>query len=359
MKVTVIGGGNIGTLLAAELSFQGFDTYIYSSKNEGDYQIKVFDNQDNFLFESNDIVFTQDIENAVKNSKFIFVTYPPELFVELSKMLDGLLNEGVYLGIIPGSGGVEFVFNNLINNGVILFGFQRVHSIARIKEPGRSVYMLGRKESIYVSVFRNKHEKIIKDFLENLLNMPCHILENYLTITLNPSNQILHTARLCSMFKGYKPGVTFSKNILFYATWDDESSDLLIRCDEELQMLCDAISFDLSGVKSLKEHYESYTIQDMTKKISNIEAFKNLTSPMITNDDGLWIPNFKSRYFASDFPYGLKIIIDIAKLYGTPTNNLEHVWNWFLILTNTKRYFSLKDFGISSKEEFEDYYNGV
>ena len=35
MKITIIGGGNIGTLLAAEFSKKGYETYIFSSKNNG------------------------------------------------------------------------------------------------------------------------------------------------------------------------------------------------------------------------------------------------------------------------------------------------------------------------------------
>lgn len=356
MKITIIGGGNIGTLLAAEFSKKGYETYIFSSKNNGISNIEVFNNNNEFLFKSNDIVITNDLEKSINGSKFIFITYPPELFEDISQKLDNKLDEGSYLGIIPGSGGCEFIFKNLINQGVTLFGLQRVHSIARIKDVGKSVYMLGRKDSININVFKNDNVDYVKNFLEDSLDMPCHILDNYLTITLSPSNQILHTSRLCCLFNDYVLGETYPDNILFYETWDDESSELLIKCDEELQKLCDKIPFDLTEVKSLKDHYESHTISDMTNKISNIPAFKGLTSPMIQNDEGLWVPDFKSRYFASDFSYGLKIIIEIAKLYHTPTTYLEYVWDWFVNLENPKNYFSLNKYKINSKDEFEKHY---
>lgn len=356
MKITVIGGGNIGTLLASEFSKKGYETYIYSSKNNGRKKIEVYDNLDELLFISNHIVITNDLEEAVTNSKFVFVTYPPELFEKLSKELDNKLDKNTYLGIVPGSGGCEFIFKNLINQGIILFGLQRVHSIARIKEPGKSVYMLGRKDSINISVFNSNEERYVKDFLEDSLNLPCNTLDNYLTITLNPSNPILHTSRLCCLFKDYKLGKTYPENILFYESWDDESSDLLIKCDQELQELCEKIPFDLTEVKSLKEHYESYTVSDMTQKISNIPAFKGLTSPMLQNEDGLWVPDFKSRYFASDFSYGLKVIIEIANLYNVPSKNLNYVWGWFVKLENPHDCFDLKMYDIDSKENFEKYY---
>lgn len=356
MKISIIGGGNIGTLLAAEFSKKGYETYIFSSKNNGEKKIEVYNNNDEFLFTSNMIKITDNLEEAVNNSKFVFVTYPPELFEKLAIDLDNKLTKNTFLGIIPGSGGCEFIFNNLVNQGIILFGFQRVHSIARIKEAGKSVYMLGRKEFINVSVFNSDKTDYIKSFLETSLEMPCNILENYLAITLNPSNQVLHTSRLCCLFKDYNLEKTYPENILFYETWDDESSELLIECDQELQELCEKIPFDLRDVKSLKEHYESFTVPDMTHKISSIPAFKGLTSPMVQNDDGLWVPDFKSRYFSSDFPYGLKVIIEIAKIYDVPTKYLNYVWDWFTELVNPPECFILKRYNINSKEEFERYY---
>lgn len=356
MKVTVIGGGNIGTLLAAELSKKGFDTYIYSSKTNWADEIEVFDHENNFLFKSEKVIVTDDIKLAVKDAEFVFVTYPPALFEKLAHELDANLNEGTYLGIIPGSGGAEFAFKNLINQGIILFGFQRVHSIARLKEYGRSVYMLGRKDAIHISVFRNINQELIKKFLEELLEMPCHILNHYLNITLNPSNQILHTARLYSLFKNYEFGDDYPENILFYETWDNDSSDMLIKCDEELQLLCNAMPMNLENVKSLKDHYESFTVPAMTEKISNIPAFKGLTSPMIQNEEGNWVPDFSSRYFSSDYSYGLKIIIDMAELYGIDAKNLKLVWSWFLNLTKPQYYFELEKYGLNTKELLENYY---
>lgn len=356
MKIAIIGGGNIGTLLAAEFSAKGYETSIYSSKNNGKTKIKVYDDENNFLFTSNDINITNNLELAINNAKFIFVTYPPELFEKLSQKLNNKLTKGTYLGIIPGSGGAEFIFKNLIEQGIILFGLQRVHSIARIKKEGESVYMLGRKDSIFMSSFKNKSNELIKEFLEKSLEMPCHILDNYLTITLNPSNQILHTSRLHCLFNDYETGKTYPENILFYKTWNNESSDLLIKCDEELQNLCDEIPLNLKEVKSLKDHYESYTVSAMTDKISNIPAFSELTSPMIQKNNE-WIPDFNSRYFSSDFSYGLKIILDIAELYNTPTTYLKQIWNWYVNIVKPTKCFSLEKFNINSKEEFEKYYN--
>lgn len=47
------------------------------------------------------------------------------------------------------------------------------------------------------------------------------------------------------------------------------------------------------------------------------------------NTCGGWVPDFDSRYFVADFSYGLKVIKEIAAVFGMPTPNIDMVWNWY------------------------------
>ena len=125
-------------------------------------------------------------------------------------------------------------------------------------------------------------------------------------------------------------GVVYDSVPLFYEEWNDASSELLIACDEEVQQICRALpEFELQYVKSLRIHYESPTAQAMTKKISSIPAFQGLTSPMREAAPGQWVPDFSSRYFKADFPYGLKAIKDIAVLADVPVPTIDEVYAWY------------------------------
>lgn len=128
------------------------------------------------------------------------------------------------------------------------------------------MYVLSRKQEITVAAIPRAHSAKIAELLGSLFRMPCRALDNYLAVTLTPSNPILHTTRLYSMFRDYKDGVRYPRNILFYAQWDMPSSEMLIACDAELQTLCRKLPMDLSEVISLKIHYESDTPEKMTKK---------------------------------------------------------------------------------------------
>lgn len=191
--------------------------------------------------------------------------------------------------------------------------------------------------------------------IEKLFDMPCTLLPNYLNVTLTPSNPILHTARLYAMFRDYKKGMTYPKNYLFYEEWTDDSSEMLLNMDQELQRLCETMPLDLSCVVSLRKYYESPTIEKMTNKIKSITAFKGLTSPMIEKSDG-WVPDFQSRYFTADFCYGLKIIKDLGNLYDVKMPNINLVWKWYETMDpeNAENAFSL----ICSKDELEAMYMG-
>ncbi|MGN0485574.1 MAG: NAD/NADP octopine/nopaline dehydrogenase family protein [Lachnospiraceae bacterium] len=350
MKMTIVGGGNIGTLLAAEMAKKGHSVTVYTSKpQKWVNNIEVFDKNDKFLFCGKIQKITSDMQEAMTNADIIWVTMPSYLFTRLALQMEMYLSDGQYVGIIPGTGGAEFSFQPLVKKGCHLFGVQRVPAIARVKEYGQSVYMLGKKDKINVGVI-GKDEKI-SDLLEEIFEISCIKLPNYLSVTLTPSNPLLHTTRLYSMFRNYSDGEKYERNYGFYREWDDESSKLLLKCDEELQQLCRIIPMNLKNVVSLKEHYESETVEEMTKKICSIEAFHNIDSPM-KKEKGGWIPDFESRYFKADFAYGLKIIVDIARLFEVDVPCMNRIWNWYTNTVNESEFFRLN----SSKLDFLKYY---
>ncbi|HBT18164.1 MAG TPA: NAD/NADP octopine/nopaline dehydrogenase [Firmicutes bacterium] len=271
---------------------------------------------------------------------------------------------------MPGSGGSEFYCKELIERGCILFGFQRVHGIARIKEYGKSVYDLGKKNELYIAAIPTDKTEEVCRLMEDLFDMKCNPMPNYLNVTLTPSNPILHTVRLYTLFRNYKEGMYWDKLIDFYAEWTDEASKLLIACDKELQTMCHRVNgLDLTSVRSLTEHYESETPEQMTAKISNIIAFKSIKMPMLITEKG-YIPDFKSRYFLEDFPYGLCIIKSFCEIVGLETPCIDKVLMWFERIAEVEYYVNHRfiggdlnklplpqNFGIIAVKNIVEYYN--
>ena len=359
MKVCVIGGGNIGTLLSAEFAHKGYETVIYTSKPEKwASTLTVLNPDDTAWFETNNFTVTDSLEAAVADAEQIWLVQPSFMFPETAKKLLPLVKAGQMIMCVPGAGGAEFSFAPHIEKGCVLCGLQRVHSIARLQKYGSAVYMLGRKPNLQLAAIPADKTQHYAEVVGGMLDLPCEALPNYLVVTLTPSNPILHTTRIYSMFKDWHKGETFDHNILFYEEWTDEASKIMIDCDAELQEICGKLDrLDLRMVKSLKIHYESDTVEKMTAKISGIAAFKGLTSPMKEESDGVWVPDFSSRYFTADFPFGLKVILDVGKLVGAKVPNIEKIWSWYLAVCNEadNKIFSLP---VNSLEEFYKIYLG-
>ncbi|OCN05556.1 hypothetical protein A4S06_08295 [Erysipelotrichaceae bacterium MTC7] len=233
----------------------------------------------------------------------------------------------------PGLGGIEFYTQELVQKGFTVFGTQRVCSVARLKEYGHSVITVGKRKHMYIAAIPSSKTVEMASLFSNLFDIDTTPLPNYINVTLTPSNPILHTTRLFVLFKDFV-GQGYKELPLFYENWDDESSKLLIACDLELQNICKEIrGLDTSYVNSLLNHYESSDYKTLTEKINSIESFRGLKTPSIEKD-GLLYPDFDSRYFTADFPYGLVIVKAFALLTKVSTPNIDMVLNWYQEVTN-------------------------
>ncbi|HEY8804765.1 MAG TPA: NAD/NADP octopine/nopaline dehydrogenase family protein, partial [Clostridium sp.] len=268
-----------------------------------------------------------------------------------------------------GNGGGEFYCNELIENGCTLFGFQRVYGISRLKEYGKSVYDLGKKEELFIGAIPARNTSEVCKVLEYIFDMKCNPLENFLQVSLTPANPILHTARLYGIFHNYKEGVYWERMVQFYNEWTDECSTMLIATDEEVQNLCRKLgTIDLQRVGFVKEYFGAETPQQMTVKISSKPALKNIQSPLVKTEKG-YIPDFNSRYFLEDFPYGLCIIKSFCEMVELKTPFIDKILMWFENFGGVEYYvdgrFVGKDlkglplpqnFGINSVEDVFSYY---
>ena len=357
LKAAIIGGGNIGTYFACVLADKGFDVNIYTSRPEQWHNLITAHNDNNSFITGRISLASDDIAKVLDQREIIFITYPASCFRELAKLITPYVQAGSLIGVIPGTGGAEFQFQECIEKGSVLFGLQRVPAVARIINYGQSVMISGKRDRLKLAAIPDSESLRISAAIANLFDMPCDSLANYLNVTLTPSNPVLHTSRLMTMFNNYHEGMTYPENFLFYGNWNDEASRLLFELDDELQNLCRAISLDLSQVKSLREHYESNSPEALTRKIQSISSLNKLCSPMKKLRDGNWIPDFESRYFTSDFPFGLAIIESIAELFEFNAPAIKHTMQWYRDITRDNNCFRLSDFGIDSTEKFYRIYH--
>lgn len=358
MKICLIGSGGIALSTAFDLINTGNEVVFYTSKpNAFNGTISEINEDDEFVGKVDGFTYTDDLAFALNGADYAFVTYPAFMLYDFAEKLDGIISLNTVLCVFPGTGGAEFAFKNLIDKGITLAGLQRVPYIARVKEAGKKVKMSGKKSELFLGAIpTSKCKKICSDF-ESMFSIPCHPLPNYLSVTFTPSNPILHTSRLYSMFKENPADYEYDRNFLFYEEWNDESSKKLITCDRELQMICNKLKgLDLSNVVSLCDYYESHTVDEMTKKISGIKAFKGIGSPMVQKNNGKWVIDWNSRYFTADFPYGLAIIHSFAKVLGVYTPNIEEIVCWYANNVSNYKGFDISKYGLKNLSSIAEYY---
>ena len=357
MRITVVGGGNIGTQFAVHCAEKGHEVAIFTSDPElFCKQLKIVD-ETGKITHYGDISFaTNDPEKAFRNADLIIVTFPSTMMRYISDIIFEHTDKNVRIGVVPGNGGSECAFRKCIERGNVFFGIERVPAIARLIKKGEIVRSTGYRDELHISSIPICDAEQCCEIIEAIFDMPCKVIPNFLNLTMTPSNPILHTTRLRTLFKDWKPGVVYDSVPLFYEEWDDESSELLFACDDEVQEICKALpEFKLCCVKSLRVHYDSYTVDAMTKKISGIPAFKGLTTPTITVN-GKLIPDLHSRYFTADFSYGLSIIQQIGKIAQVETPNIDETMKWYKNIAVETEEFRFSDYGINDKESLEEFY---
>lgn len=358
MNITIVGGGNVGTQLAAHCASKNCRVRIFTSKPEQfDNHLSVINESGDVIYEGDLVLATADAKSAFVNTNLIFVTMPAYCMKDIAQKILPFARKGLKIGLIPGTGGGECVFKKCMEKGATVFGLQRVPSVARLKERGKSVFAYGYRPALHLAAIPSTHTKECCEIVSELLDMKCIALPNYLNVTLTPSNPILHTTRLCTLFQDYQGGVTYEKVPLFYEEWDNASSELLLKCDEEVQQLCDALKeFDLSFVKSLKAHYESETAEKLTQKLRNINSLKGLKTPTTPIGKKL-IPDLSSRYFTADFPYGLAILCQIAEFANVEVKNMKQTLQWYKTISKNQETFLYEDYGITNLQEFINFYS--
>lgn len=355
-NIAVIGGGAIGTQFACVCASKGYKVNVFSSKPElYDGTLEVVDEFEKVTVGKLNKV-SSNIGDALNGCQIIIITHPAFRFKDVADQMLPFIKSDMNICVLPGTGGAEFAFRECMKAGATLFGLQRVPTVARLEQYGKRVRCAGlRSELFLASIPRDKAECLAR-FMSELWRIPCNPLPNYLSVTLTPSNPILHTSRLRTLFADYEEGKVYDRNPLFYGEWSDESSELLIANDAELQGILKLMDkLELRDVRSLKLHYESDTVEAMTKKLRSIKSLHNLASPMKQVDGG-WIPDFTSRYFTADFPYGLAIIEELAVILEFDAPNIKDTMDWYRRVTGDADQLDLGAYGIHSLQDIYELY---
>lgn len=319
--ICICGGGALGLVIASVLSetLQLTVHMLTAHPQKWSHTIETVDNEGKIYQGTLDII-SSNPEDVIPQSDIILLCLPGFLIEKTLQQIKPYVTNQTIGGVVS-STGFFFRAHEIFDKNTSLFGFQRVPYIARVEEYGHRAALLGYKKQLYMAC-ENLGPVFVEQWSE-WLDTPISLLQSYLEASLSNSNPLLHPARLYGLWH-YWNGQTYPEQELFYANWDKYSSEIYIAMDNEFQQLCKRLNV---SIQSVLDYYESADAESLTRKLNSIEAFKTILAPMTRTEEG-WLPDFKSRYFTEDFPFGLQLIKDLAVKYQVGTPTIDKVLAW-------------------------------
>lgn len=329
-KICICGGGSLGHVVAGWLSAKNKSVVTILSGKPEKWHKKI-----DVLVPSGDVLHgtiervSSNPEDVISDADVILFCYPGFMIPSALQSIKPYLQSYAFVGSVFSSTGFFFEALKILGPTQPLWGFQRVPFISRVADYGSSANLLGYKPCYHIAVenVSGKDRQEFADMISDWFERPVHLLKNYYEASLTNSNPLLHTSRLYTMFGSKNEGRVYPRMINFYEEWTVEAADMLIKMDAEFFNLLKVLPVTEGYLPPILEYYESNDAESLARKLSSIEGFKGITSPMKQTEDG-WVPDFKSRYFTEDFPYGLKYIWQLAHEHGVPTPYIDTVYSW-------------------------------
>ena len=328
MKICICGGGNLGHVVAGFVAAQGQHEVCILTRHPERWS------QDIHIDAPNEATYIghlsgifSDAKSAVSDAQIIYICLPGYAIRETLLQIKDYLMPTAAVGTVVSSTGFFFEAMKILPPTTPLFGFQRVPFISRIEEYGHRARLMGFKESLNLAIEQTNTTEPLRRALEEMLRTPITLLKSIYEVSLSNSNPLLHPSRLYSLWKDWHEGETYDHIPLFYEEWTEEAAELYIAMDQELQALLRQLPVTPGSIATVLDYYESTDAPSLARKLRNIEAFKGITAPMKKVEAG-FVPDFHSRYFTEDFPYGLAIVHRLAHEKGILCPTIDKIYAW-------------------------------
>ena len=327
MKICICGGGNLGHVVAGFVAAQKKHDVCLLTRHPEQWNQDLLIEAPDTTYEGrlNDVV--GDAKQAISDANIILLCLPGYAIRDTLLQIKDYLRPDAAVGTVVSSTGFFFQAMEVLPDSQTLFGFQRVPFISRVIEYGHRARLMGYKESLELAIEHCAHPEILRDALSDMLRTPIHLLSSHYEVSLSNSNPLLHPSRLYSLWKDWHSGIVYDRIPLFYEEWTDEAAELYINMDNELQALLAQLPVNKGSIATVLDYYESTDAPSLARKLRNIEAFKGIPAPMKETAGG-FIPDFHSRYFTEDFPYGLAFVHRLTHEKGIPSPTIDRIYEW-------------------------------
>ncbi len=179
MRITVVGGGNIGTQFMVHCASKGHDVTAYTSKPEvfGSH-LNIVDENDVTTLEGDIRKATNDPSEAFSDADFIMITLPSSMMRDIASVIYEHARPDAIIGVVPGNGGSECAFARCIERGNTFFAIERVPAIARLVVKGRTVRSMGYRGELHVASLPASEVDRCCELISSIYDKPCKPIPN-------------------------------------------------------------------------------------------------------------------------------------------------------------------------------------
>lgn len=361
--LAVLGGGNGGHAVAANLSLAGFKVNFFELPQFGESFERVLRTKEVRLEGvSTDGIAklntaTTNIEQALKNVEIIFVITPAFGHKAMAEACAPFVQDGQIIVLMPGSGGsLEFVkiFKRKgVKRDIIFAETSTIPYGARLKGPGHVTIFINAL-ILPTGVFPSKYtEEVIqrlkkfystiipaKDVLEAALNNPNPIVHP--VATLLSATRIEHSR---GEFYLYAEGMTPAVARAFESL------------NEERIAICEALGYTLYHWDNIQ--FKNYNLGETEEECRHRILNTSMDAPF--GKDGIYAgikmkgpENLKDRYISEDVPYGMVLLASLGDLLKIPTPTHDAVIQLASVINRTNYWKTgrgIKELGLSKMDK--------
>lgn len=361
--IAVLGGGNGGHAIAANLSLAGFKVNFFELPRFAESFEKVLRTKE-IQIQGISIdgvaklnLATTDIQQAIKDAEVIFVITPAFGHKAMAEVCTPFVQDGQIIVLMPGSGGsLEFV--NIFKQRKVQREVTFAESCtlpygARLKGPGH-VSVLINAMILPTGVFPSKKtEEVIpklkqfysmiipaKDVLEAAINNPNPIVHP--VATLLSATRIEHSKGEFYLYaEGMTPAVARTYESL----------------NQERLSICKALGYKLHHWDNLE--FKDYNLGETEEECRY--RILNTSMDAAFGKDGIYAgikmkgpEHLKDRYVTEDVPYGMVLLSTLGDLLGVPTPTHDAVIQLASVINRTdywKTGRGMKQLGLSTLDK--------
>lgn len=316
MKVAILGAGNGGCAVAADMSIRGIDvTLIKTSKNKmhEDNFIHLLKNSGSISMSENGETKTANIKkisndiNDIKGCEIVIIYIQTNFHEQLIERISPILEDGQIIVINPGYFSTAYVLKHCANRNITVVEAQSSFIDCRISEPG--LIKVGfRNVRNPLGVYPMRNRNYAKEKLDKL-GFPFVYLNSVVEAALHNPNMIVHTVGAVMSIPRIEK--THGEYCMYHEVFTPSVWNILEKLDSEKMDVLEAM-----GYKRLP-YVEACKFRNSLDGSKNAKEVFFWYAAMPTRAKGP--VEVDSRYISEDVPQGLVMMEALAKRLNVKT----------------------------------------